>query len=138
MKKLIAIAAIGTLAACGNPAEEADDPIVAETPAATTGATNEMTGTYEVTMTDGTVVTQTLRSDGTYSDVANGEVTETGTWRANGEQMCYDPEGDGAEQCYMGGQPGADGSFEVRDDEGNVTSTVRRIGDENMATQPTA
>ena len=132
-------AACAALAACGNPAEEADQPVVADTPmAAPTTANNEMAGTYEVTMADGTVVTQTIRSDGTYSDVADGEVTEAGTWRAEGQQLCYDPEGTEPEECYTGSQPGADGSFTFNDADGNQMGTVRRIGDENMAAQPTA
>ncbi|UVI38966.1 hypothetical protein [Qipengyuania spongiae] len=139
MRSLILVtASCSLLAACGNPAEEADDPIVAETPVAPTNAVDGMAGTYEVVMADGTVVSQTLRADGTYSDVAEGEVVETGSWRADGSRLCYDPEGDEPEQCFAGGQIAADGSFQTRDDQGNVVSTVRRIGDENMTTEPTA
>lgn len=135
---ILAASVCAMLAACGNPAEEADDPIVPETPAVTTNAVDGMAGTFEVVMADGTVVTQTIRSDGTYSDVADGEVVETGNWRADGTRLCYDPEGDEPEQCFAGEQPAADGSFRTRDDQGNVVSTVRRIGDENMTTEPTA
>ena len=137
-KFILAGAACVALAACGNPAEEADEPVVAETPAATptTAANGNMAGTYEVTMADGMVVTQTIRADGTYSDVANGETTESGTWRAQGEQLCYDPEGPQPEECFTGSQPGADGSFQMTDADGNRMGTVRRIGDADMASEP--
>ncbi|GMM94454.1 hypothetical protein [Qipengyuania sp. MTN3-11] len=134
---IFALAACAALIACNDAAEEADDPLVAAT-APPVGTVETLAGTYEVTMANGTVVMQTLRSDGTYNDMADGEVIETGTWRTDEKQLCFDPEGDGEEQCFAGGPAGPDGSFQTHDGDGNVLASVRRVGDENLATEPTA
>ncbi|MBX7540578.1 hypothetical protein [Qipengyuania sphaerica] len=131
MKKLLIIAACASLAACGsNEAEQTAEPVDTTAGQTDTATADQMAGTYEITLEDGTVVRQTINTDGTYVDTTlDGTETERGTWRQQGEQMCFDPEGDGAEACYTGGAPGADGSFEVRDASGNVSSSVRRIED---------
>ena len=136
MRNFAIIAACAALAACGGNDEPDADPV--DTPAADTTldstATGDMTGTFEVKMADGTVVTETINADGTYTDTAaDGTVTESGTWRQQGAQMCFDPTGDEPEACYAGGAPGEDGSFEVRDASGNVVSTVRKIEAEPAA-----
>ena len=132
MKKFLIIAAYGTLAACGsNEAEEPVEPIDTTSTAGTTDtATNsQMTGTYEMTMDDGTVVRQRVNADGTYVDTdMQGNELERGTWRQQGSQLCYDDAGPGAEECWTGSAPGADGSFEATGDNGS-TVTVRRVDD---------
>lgn len=126
MKKLIAIAAIGTLAACGS-ADEPEEAVAEETVVETGEATGSPAGTYEATLADGSTITQTINEDGTYRDVANGEEVESGNWRTDGDQLCFDPEGDEPEACFTGGDPAADGSFDVMDGDGNVTMTVRKV-----------
>lgn len=131
MKRLLIIAACGALAACGsNDAEEAPAPVETQAGSTDTATTSQMTGTYEMTMEDGTTVRQQVNADGTYVDRdLQGNELERGTWRQEGEQLCYDPEGADPEECWSGGTVGADGSFEVYDADGNVDGTVRRISD---------
>ena len=138
MKIHSALAACLLLAACGS--NEAEDTVPAPADVAAPSPTTDtvtpvaMAGTYEMTLPDGTVTMQTLSADGTYVDRMDGEVTERGTWRQQGNQLCYAPEGDTAtEQCFAGGDPGPDGAFEMRDDAGDVTATVRKVD-----AQPTA
>ncbi|MBX7457462.1 hypothetical protein K3152_04310 [Qipengyuania sp. 1NDH17] len=132
MKKFLIIAACGALAACGsNEAEEPVEPIETTAPAGTTdtATTSQMTGTYEMTMDDGTVVRQSVNADGTYVDTdLEGNVLERGTWRQQGDQLCLDDAGPGAEECWTGGAEGADGTFEATGADG-TTVTVRRVND---------
>ena len=132
MKKFLIIAACGALAACGsNEAEEPVEPIDTTATAGTTdtATTSQMAGTYEMTMDDGTVVRQRVNADGTYVDTdMQGNELERGTWRQQGSQLCYDDAGPGAEECWTGGTPGADGSFEATGANG-TTITVRRVDD---------
>ena len=132
MKKFLIIAACGALAACGsNEAEEPVEPIDTTATAGTTdtATTSQMTGTYEMTMDDGTVVRQRVNADGTYVDTdMQGNELKRGTWRQQGSQLCYDDAGPGAEECWTGGTPGADGSFEATGADG-TSITVRRVGD---------
>lgn len=140
MKKFMIVAACAALAACGSN-EEAETPVVtdatATAPAGTTdtATASQMAGTYEVTMDDGTVVRQTVNADGTYVDSdMQGTELDRGTWRQEGDQLCYDPDGNDPEECFTGGTPGPDGSFEVRNAAGEVASTVRRIENDAGAT----
>ena len=132
MKKFLIIAACGALAACGsNEAEEPVEPIDTTTQAGTTdtATAGQMAGTYEMTMDDGTVVRQQVNADGTYVDTdLQGNELERGTWRQQGSQLCYDDAGPGAEECWTGGTPGADGSFEATGADG-TSITVRRVED---------
>ena len=124
------LAACAALAACGsNEADETAGDDAAASAGETTGdvAATDMAGTYEITMSDGRVAIQTLNADGTYSDTIDGQVTESGTWRQSGDQLCYTAQGAASESCYSGGPANADGSFEVTGPDGTVSSTVRRI-----------
>jgi len=136
MKKYLIVAAFTALAACGSNEALVDDDQSQEAGNDTTLAANdpaavEMAGTYEVTAEDGTVVRQTVNANATYVETVDGIETERGTWRQRGDQMCYDPQGDMIEQCYTGGKPGGDGSFEVEMDGG--TASVRRVDETETA-----
>lgn len=120
------------LAACGQsettPAADTTT-IAVPTPATTGAATGDMSGTYEVTMADGTVMMETVNTDGTYVDTQDGEEVDRGRWRADGNRMCYDPDGADPEACYSSTAPAADGSFRVIGADGQQTgATVRKIG----------
>lgn len=68
----------------------------------------DLAGTYEATLEDGKVIRQTLNADGTYEDVdSEGNPVESGTWRINAGELCYDPEGSEPEACYAGGPAGS-------------------------------
>ncbi|EDL50396.1 hypothetical protein [Erythrobacter sp. SD-21] len=133
MKRLMVVAACGMLAACGsNEAEEPVNPIETTAPAGTTdtATAGQMAGTYEMTMDDGTVVRQQVNADGTYVDTdMEGNELERGTWRQQGDQLCYDANGADPEECWTGGTPAADGTFEATGADG-TSSTVRRVQDE--------
>ncbi|MEZ5682338.1 MAG: hypothetical protein R3E14_13695 [Erythrobacter sp.] len=130
MKYTILLAATVALAACGSKEEAPVEPVETADTTMEATATGDMAGVYEVKMADGTVVRETINSDGTYVDATlEGAETERGTWRQDGDKMCFDPEGDAPEACFAGGAPGEDGTFEVRDADGNVASTVRKISD---------
>lgn len=132
MKKIVlALAATTALAGCGSNEAEAPvepaDTTVAQTDTASAG---QMAGTYEITESDGTVTRQEVNADGTYVDRdLDGNETERGTWRQSGDQLCYDAEGDAAEVCWIGGAPGADGSFEATTPDGSASATIRKIED---------
>ena len=137
MKKFFVIAACSALAACGgNDAEDVPEPVdttVGTTTNAPAGSTDtasagQMAGAYELTTEDGTVVRQQINADGTYvdRDLEGNEVTR-GTWRQQGSQLCYDAAGSAPEECWTGGTPGADGSFEATAADGR-TVTIRRTG----------
>ena len=131
MKKLFILAATASLAACGGGAEETDmsnvDDTMGDTAVTDTAAPGQMAGTYESTADDGTVTMQQVNADGTYVDTVDGEETERGTWRQQGDQLCYDPDGEMGETCYTGSEPGSDGSFTVTGENGE-TMTVRKTG----------
>lgn len=138
MKKLLAVsAACLALAACGKSETPAAEATTAATPEATATAASApttdpalaaaMAGTYEVKLADGRVVMETINADGTFVDMIDGKELQRGTWRQDNEKTCFDPAGDAPEACYTGGVAGPDGSFETRDDKGNVYSTVRKV-----------
>ena len=129
MKKFLILAACGALAACGsNDADEAPEAIETDVAVTDTASADQMAGTYEVTAADGTVTRQTVNADGTYVDSdLEGNETQRGTWRQQGDQLCYDPDGPDVEECWIGGAPGADGTFEATTADGSATATVRRI-----------
>ena len=116
------------LAACNNPAEEADDPAVTEAPAATEAADAETSaGTYEFDM-EGTATVAVLNADGTYTDTQGGAVIESGTWEDRDDgKTCFDAEGDDtAVVCYTIAETGADGTFVATPDDGGDPLTIRK------------
>lgn len=127
MQKLMIIAACAALAACGSKEEPAPEPVETATATTDTATAGQMAGNYEVRTANGSTITQTLNADGTYVDTdATGAETERGTWRQQGEQLCYTAAG-GTEECFTGGTPGPDGSFEVRDSTGTVVASVKKV-----------
>jgi hypothetical protein len=105
MKKMLAIAALAALAACNQPAPapeaEASAAPEAAAPAAETLAAdgNPSHGTFKVTMSDGKVLMDEVKPDGTYSTTDNGKVVETGKWEQKSpSQYCYTKDEEGAKQ----------------------------------------
>lgn len=85
------------LAGCNQP-----EPDPAPSPAAP--STQDIAGTYEAALPDGSRVRHTLGADGSYSEEdGEGNPIEIGTWRLNGDQICYDPEGSEPESCFETG-----------------------------------
>ena len=136
MKRLILLGAAMALAACGERTEKTtvETPVATATatmaeapsPAANQPATGDMAGRYEITMADGSVMTETINADGTYVDLMNGEETR-GRWRMDGAKSCFDPDGAAPEECYTSTAPNPDGSFTVTGADG-TRATVRKVG----------
>jgi len=126
MKKLIAIAAALTLAACGG-GDDAADAGSDSAPAASSASDMpaDSTGTYVGTGADGEEVTTTLNADGTFQDTVGGEVIRSGTWEDAMRGTCFVEEGVEGEMCYNMGAPGPDGTVEVTGPDG-VTTTMRK------------
>lgn len=96
MKKIMLLVAIAAVSACSKPepAAEADG---AATPAAVASVEANIAadgkgsvGTYKVTLPDGKIVTEEVKADGTYVDMIDGKVVETGKWvQKSPSQYCY-------------------------------------------------
>ena len=131
MKRLILAAAMaGALTACGDVAEEADEPeAVATAETAPEAAAASSAGTYEVTTPDGMTFISVLDPDGTYEDRdAEGAVTESGTWedRPDGK-TCFDTtDGDDSVICFTVGEAAADGSQVATPDNGDEPLTIKK------------
>ena len=134
MKTLLTLTlATVALASCSKKTETTIEPTATETvaaqapsPASNQAPTGDMAGKYEMKMADGTMATETINSDGTYTMVSGGKET-TGAWRMDGAKSCFDPAGDAAEVCYTSAAPGADGSFVTTAPDGSKM-TVRKVG----------
>ena len=85
------------LAACNQERSEPE-------PAQQASSPEEIAGIYEATLADGSTIRHTLNDDGTYLDTdSDGNPVESGSWRLEGTQLCYDPEGSEPEACYYQG-----------------------------------
>ena len=128
MKKFVLLGCAMLLASCGSKQEAASPEATASdttSAAATPVAGGGTPGVYDATRPDGTKVVATLNADGTYQR-DYGDKVEKGTWVSKGNQTCFDPEGDAAEECRTRGPAAADGSFESTDSKGAVSKVVPR------------
>lgn len=131
MKRLVIVTALaGALAGCGNPAEESDEPVAAETTAMPTeAAADSSAGTYEVTLPDGSKMTSVLSPDGTYQDMdAAGAVAQSGTWVERDGQTCFTPADGEPETCYTVSEQQADGTMTATPADGSEPLTIRKTG----------
>lgn len=128
MRKIIALAGVFALAACGG-GEEAEvvegEEEVAET------VIPQSTGTYVGTNEEGEEWTRVLAEDGTYTDTVGGETVETGTWEDTIRGTCLTAdtaEGEAAEgeMCYNIGQPAEDGTVEVTGPDGQTITMTKQ------------
>ena len=124
------IAATFSLAACSQ-AEEAA-PVAEETvspePVAMTVADGKpAAGTFEITQEDGSVMTQIVNADGTYTNTTADGTTSTGTWTIDGPNRFCDKAADAAEQVCYNETVGADGVWtSVNENDPADTSTIVR------------
>lgn len=131
MRKIIAVAVLATLAAC-NQAEAPAEPVAEEevAPAEVSVAADGLpsVGVYYVAAADGTTSTFEAREDGTYTSTdADGNVTETGTWRQESQAVwCETPDTEGA----------AETCFDERMEDGVYLSTNRTTGETATITRP--
>ncbi|HSG55760.1 MAG TPA: hypothetical protein VLA45_09905 [Paracoccaceae bacterium] len=125
MKTIIALAGAFALAACsgGEAADTTDDTTAAAAPS----ADSPLIGVYGGTDMEGGTWTSAMNGDGTYEDRQGGEVTETGTWTHEGDQVCFVP-ADGAAAdltCLTLINVNDDGSLLMSDADGNETTVPR-------------
>ncbi len=108
MKKIVLVAALATLAACSKPdaapvADATEQAAAIAAPAAATVAADgkPSVGTYKITTADGKVYTEEDKADGTYVEMLDGKVTETGKWvQKSPELFCTTKDEAGAkERC---------------------------------------
>ncbi len=135
MKRIMFFAALAAVAACSEadtPTEPTEDVAMPEAQAlpetqALAADGQPAAGNYKVTTSEGVVIMEELRADGTYVGTVDGEVVETGTWvQKSPEQYCYTEDEEGAtEQCNTEGVD-ENGVWTSTDPEGNV-ATVERI-----------
>ncbi|MXO59562.1 hypothetical protein GRI89_08410 [Altererythrobacter salegens] len=127
MKKIAMIAGLGLLAACSQsePAPEPTETAKAPMPGA------EWVGTYTEAGDNGATVTTVISADGSYTEGDGAEMNEAGKWSMDGENVCFDPDGDGADQqkrCYSVTKPDESGKFtatEVGGDGRSIEVTKR-------------
>ncbi len=133
MKKLVVLAGVFTLAACGgNDAEVAETEIASGEAAEAVeeaGAASPLVGSYGGEGEGGEAWVSSLNADGTYQDVVGGEVSETGQWTHEGDQLCFNPdaeEGTVSEQtCLTLVNVNEDGSLVMSDADGNEMTVPR-------------
>ena len=131
MKKIILVAALAAVSACSQPEtpaepEATEEAAVEEVAVAADGLPS--VGIYYVTSADGTTSTFEAKEDGTYTSTdADGNVTETGTWRQESQNVwCETPDTEGAtERCY-----------DERMEDGVYKSTSRDTGETATITRP--
>ena len=133
MKKIVTtsvFAAIFTLGACSQAEEPA--PVAAETvapePVAMTVADGKpAAGTFEITQADGSVMTQVVNADGTYTNTAADGTTSAGTWTLESPNRWCDKAADAAEAVCFNETVGADGVWtSVNENDPADTSTIVR------------
>lgn len=132
MKKVAILAAALAIAGCGETTDEAEETEAPAEEVAEAAGMEITPGLYAVG-DETTEYGQTrLNADGTYEDLADGEVVGTGAWATDGETMCFDPDGDGEEQqerCWTNGPADEDGSFISTRDDDSMTYRVTPIAE---------
>jgi hypothetical protein len=133
MKKLIAVCAAITLAACnsGTEAESTDD-----TEAAVAGDASDILegdapgfeavapGTYQVTRSGGEVDFIEIHPGMTFSRVAEGGEATGGVIFMKDGKTCFLVEGDEEEACFTDGPTQEDGSMQTTSEAGDVSTVV--------------
>lgn len=105
MKKIMLLVAIAAVSACSKPepaAEAEATPVAVASAEANIAADGKSSvGKYKITLANGNVVTEEVKADGTYADMVDGKVIETGKWvQKSPSQYCYTKDKEAAvEEC---------------------------------------
>jgi len=134
MRKIFAVAAIAAVAACSPAEGEAEPEAVEEVAEAEEEAGgiaadgNPTPGNYRVTLSNGDVVMEEVREDGTYSATnADGSV-ETGTWEQKSPEIyCTTEDEEGAEQDCNEEMINEEGVWISRDEGSEEYAIVERV-----------
>ena len=134
MKRIIAIAALATVSACSQPApapeateEAAAEPAVPAAGESVAADGKSSVGTFKVTTSDGKVLMEEVKADGTYVQTIDGKIVQTGKWvQKSPSQYCSTKdEPDATEECNTE-QVDANGVWTSVDPEGK-TARVERV-----------
>ncbi len=133
MKRILVLSALVAVAACSEPTVEAEAEAiedVVEAVAEPTALDGEPTvGTYTVTGADGSVVTQEVKADGTFTNTM-GDSVQTGTWvQKSPDVFCTTSDAEGAAEECSTESYNDDGVWESVDAEGE-TYIVERVAAE--------
>ncbi len=134
MQKLVLVAALAALAACSKqdaaPAADATQAAAATPTVVTVAADGKpSTGIYKVTTSDGKVVTEEVKADGTYVDMQDGKVVETGKWEQKApETFCNTKDEAGAKQRCGTEKVDEKGVWTSVNPEGKTVTVVRVEG----------
>lgn len=135
MKKIILVASIAVLAACSQAEQAADTDAVEETADAAEVAAADggpAYGTFKVTLADGSVLTDEVHEDGTFTATLPDGTTESGTWVQKPGEYCTTSSEEGAsERCHKEWIDES-GAWVSTDPEGNI-ATVERVVEEAAA-----
>jgi len=132
MKKIIAVAALATLAACSQaeaPAPEATEEAAAPAAEIMAADGKPSYGKFEVTTADGKVHTADVKPDGTYAVTdADGKVSDTGKWvqKSPAEYCETSDKPDSKEKCYAE-QVDDKGVYTSKDPDTGAVATVVRV-----------
>lgn len=131
MKKIIAVAALLSLAACAQEeaADAGDEPASSEEivlDGQEPGFEAVAPGTYEVEHANGDIDNITIHPGMTFSRIAADGTATGGTIFMQGGKTCFVVEGVEGHDCFLDGPVQEDGSMQTTSDNGDV-STVRPI-----------
>ena len=131
MRFFVLCAALAVTACGGGTDAAVDEPVeaaAAEPTAMTTYDGGPVTGTYEATSTDGTVLTQTIDTEGSITTIAADGSETRSTFTLEDDEFCIaDPEGD-ASDCYTYSNLAEDGSWTATNAaDAQDVWTIRRI-----------
>lgn len=124
MKKIIAVAGLFALAACGGSEAEGDAAAGEDATAVEEAGFPSAAGTYTMTAEDGTVTTWALSEDGSFTETVGADVTTEGTWSDEIRGTCLVAAGSEGEACYNI-VSGEDGTTEVTGPDGETMTMMK-------------
>lgn len=130
MKQYLALFGALALAGCGGGDDAAAPAAEGEAAsAAMPSPDSPLIGAFGGIDMDGQPWSSTINADGTYQDTQGGEVSETGTWTHEGDQVCFSPSvaaGEAADAtCLTLINVNDDGSLLMSDGAGNETTVPK-------------
>jgi len=131
MKRLIIVAALATLGACSReeaPAPEATEEVAAAPVEVMAADGKSPVGKYTITTAEGEVINEEVKADGTYVDMKDGKVVESGKWVQKApETFCYTNDKEGSKELCNTEKVDDKGVWTSVNPEGK-TATVVRVG----------
>lgn len=136
MKRIVCIAIVASLAACSKPAPAPEATSEAPAEATATPAAAEpvaadgkpSVGNYKVKDSDGKVLMEEVKADGTYTVTLDGKTVETGKWEQKSpSQYCYTKDDKDAKQVCNTEQIDDKGVWTSVSPDGK-SSTIERAG----------